>query len=204
MKKIYAILLAVVSLVTLVGCDFNDWNEPEECAHIWMPATFESPEKCKLCGMTLGEKLPPAPEWGFNYLYEMGNCLISINAYSGKNSQDAYVIANGDCIRFENGYMLRQSFDVENGQCVFGSSGNPDKYTVVNNDNLDINNGYESFYIERETISGRDNFVCFVRPKGMFRSEAWYVPYSLIDWDRGAEVISSTEYEQEIKLYLIN
>ena len=230
MKKHFARILIMTTLLTLTGCGSRisfpegqaiteyrytptEYQEettenmqmPTECSHIWIPATFDSPGKCRLCGLIWEDKLTPAPEWGFNYLYEMEYCLVDITSYNLTDANNSYIVATGLCTRFENGYMVRQSFTVENGKCVFGTSGNPKRYAVVNNDILDINNGYDSFCIsERKTISGRNNFVCFVKPGGMFDFEQWFVPYSLIDWDRGAEVISSTEYEQEIKLYLIN
>lgn len=230
MKKYFAFILVVTTLVALTGCGpkvgfsegqgmteyhytpteyqeetTEDIQMPTECSHIWIPATFDSPGKCRLCGLIWEDKLTPAPEWGFNYLYEMEYCLIEIISYNWTDQDNAYVIATGGCIRFENSYMLGQSFTVENNKCKFGTTGNPKRFSIVNNDNLDINNGYDEFCIsERYTISGRNNFVCFVKPGGLFDFEQWFVPYSLIDWDRGAEVISSTEYEQEIKLYLIN
>lgn len=231
MKKILAVLLCVCAILSLTGCGskvtissdnisdiFDDGamndnlgyfdDEEDFCVHDWSPATFDSPAKCTRCGETSGEKLAPATEWGFYNLYEIGNCLISIDSYDLSDANNSYIIATGGSMNFENGYVFGRGLKIENGKAKFGTSGDASPYSIVNNDVISISNGYKSYRIgERKTASGRNNFVCFVVPKGAigaFSYEDWFVPYSLIDWDRGAEYYTNSDGDKRIKLYLIS
>ena len=230
MKKILAVLLCVCAILSLTGCGskvtissdnisdiFDDGamndnlgyfdDEEDFCMHDWSPATFDSPAKCTRCGETSGEKLASATEWGFYNLYEIGNCLISIDAYDLSAGSNSYVIADGRSMHFENGHIFGRRFSVEAGKAKFGTSGDAYPYSVANNDAVSVSNGYKTYRIsERKTKPGRDNFVCFVIPEGSagFRYDSWYVPYSLIDWERGAENYTSSDGDTGIKLYLIS
>lgn len=222
-NKFTSFLLIFCILLTLTSCGCrHKWAEatciaPKTClscgemhgeslGHDFLPPTYERPATCTRCNDIRGEKLTPVSEWGFYNLSQMGYALVEITSYNLSNSNNAYVVATGSIIKFENGYKLRWGFTVENNKCVFSTANSPESYTIVNNDNLELSNGLDSFGIhERKTVNSRDNFVVFVNEGGAWDLyiDRWYIPYSLIDWERGVECDTASDSEEYI-LYLIS
>ena len=155
--------------------------------------------------MTVGEKLKPASEWGFYDLDKMEYSLVCINSYNLSDKSNPYVTFTGRVYKFENGYKLNWNVSIENGKCIFGSTGNPEKYEIASNDSLVLNGGWDDLTIdERKTISSMPNFVVFVENTGPSSLYAtyWYIPYSLIDWNRPIEIDPDSENKNEYRLYL--
>lgn len=184
-------------------CSVCDLTEGEKLGHDWLAATYTKPETCSRCKETRGEKLVSVSELGFYNLSEMGNILVSIDGYRVPDSENAYIVANGGMLKFENGYRLSSNFTVENGKAVLGSWGHPENYVIVNNDNVTLDNGWDYISIEERRISDKKkDFVVFITDDGSSMGiEHWYVPYNMIDWERGAEPTSETTHGG-YKLYI--
>ncbi len=180
-------------------------TQGEAIGHQYMPATYDAPSTCKWCGDTVGEKLVPVSEWGFNNLTSIGNSLIEIDEYNCMEGKDSYVVFNGSAVKFENGYRYHQEIQTRYGRCEFVNDGVPSDYNIVDNDNMKYESNYCYYSIkERKTVPNRDNFVVLVTKESrVSRSyERWFVPYSLIDWDRGVDTITEDGITKNI-LYLV-
>lgn len=165
--------------------------------------TFESDATGKHCIFCdYSEKF--ATQWGFYDLDKMDYALVRIYEYNYDSYGDKYVVASGEMLKFEDQYVLDWSFDVYEKECVFGTTSSPYTYTVVNNDNIILGNGYKNIEInERKTVNGVNDFVVLVDINGdLLEYDHWYVPYSLIDWERGAEVYTGDTHGGEYILYL--
>ena len=208
MKRVLAVFLAFTLLTILCGCKCShEWQaatceKPGKCSkcgersgwdelgHDYAPATFTSPATCRRCGQTDGSPLIPVAEWGFNNLADMDNSIVEITAYSiSKWGGDCHVTVTGKTYLFENGYQLSKNFNIVDNECVFENTDALYSYKVVDNNNIDLGNGWTSLRItDRKTTEYRDDFVVFVSSGtdsiGL-SWERWYVPYSLIDWERG-------------------
>ncbi|MBE6924240.1 MAG: hypothetical protein E7466_03235 [Ruminococcaceae bacterium] len=227
MKKVLLICLVIIQIAALYGCGHsgqsssgNEYGvnppcnhsyqdatctEPKTCTHCgkeeggalghdYAPATFSKPATCTRCFETTGSALPPVSEWGYNTLDIMGNSLVDITGYNVKRfGSDSYVTVTGNTYLFENGYVLRKDFPLKTGNVAFENTRVLYSYKVVDNNNLDLGNGYDTESItERKTTKYRDDFVVFV-----VQDLGWFIPYSLIDWDRGISLSPDTESESE-------
>lgn len=181
-------------------------EEPQTCmdcgkltgsahGHEWSEATYEHPEICNLCGMTRGEKLTPVMSWGFEFLSEMGNMLVDINEAPMITEEGAYIRTSGSALKFLDGYLYYQDLTEQNGAYVFEDTRSPRVYEVANNDNILINGGSRSMRITERYPFGLENFVAFnVETKGFQTSESIYIPYSLLDFERGIWRYSSDQF----------
>lgn len=191
--------------ITPKTCVVCGKSQGEALGHDFLPPTYERPATCTRCNDIRGEKLTPVSDWGFNNLSEMGNALVEITAYKLSDSNNAHVVATGAMIKFENGYKLNWGFTVQSQKCVFGTANSPESYKIVNNDNMVLNSGWDEFEInERKTVNSREKFVVFVNKGGPWDlyKERWYIPYSLIDWERGAVHNTTSDTEKSYLLYL--
>ncbi len=163
-------------------CTLCGLTEGEALQHQWQAATLAAPATCTVCGLTDGVRKHPS-ELGFYDLEEMGNALVSITGYHLDPDGDSYVVADGRMQKFENGYHMNWSFKVEDNKYVFNIPTSPYSYEIVNNENL-TTMGFD----ERLTVDGYD-FVVFVVEGGPHNVyvDKWYVPFSMIDWDRPVE-----------------
>lgn len=205
-----------------LGHDYADatCNKPKTCTrcdstygdplgHHMAAASYTKPSWCTRCEYTEGEKLTRPSEWGFYNLEEMGNALIRIYGYELTDPENSYVMLdskeNNDAYKFENGYIYEWYFDINDNTCTFGIPTDPYFYNIIDNNNL-TSNWYSLHIEERKTSSQRQNFVCFVDYKNpsLFRPDEWYVPYSLIDWDRAPVKDEHSELGTIYKLYLIS
>ena len=143
----------------------------------------------------------PVSEWGFNNLDEIGSGLVQITGY---NLEEGYVYYTdkdneGDIFKLENGFYITQLLNMD---AKTMRSGYMSDYEAVNNDSFYLP-GDGAFTIERREVV-TDNFVLFVDDNfGYF--DTFYVPYSLIDWDRGFDVYESgdgEDYKYTYKFYL--
>ena len=141
----------------------------------------------------------PISNWGFNNLYELGYGLVEITGY---NLEENYVYyANkyeGNIFKLENGYYISQTINKTNKTL---NNGYTTTYQVVNNDSI-LLPGDGTFSIDnRKTI---DDFIVFVSENDGYLIQN-YVPFSLIDWDKGIDTYSddtNENYEYSYKLYL--
>lgn len=186
-------------------CERCGITQGETVGHIFSPATYESPKICMVCGTEEGEPMEkPASMWGFYDLDKMGNATIRIKAYRLNENNDpdnSYVYATGEGYKYENGYIFEWGFEVENGKCVFGIPSYYCAYKTINNENLVSSDSPVSFsIIERKYYDTIDDFVVFVFSE--FMHDSWQIPYSLIDWDRPAEISTEEGHYGEYILYL--
>lgn len=176
---------------TCTKCGFK---EGEALGHTWEPATYEKPSTCSVCGETTGEKLTPPSEWGFYNLEEMGNALIQVCGGTGWadfiNYEEGYIIVYGDIMTFKNGYIYSSEIVDKNGSYSFTNLINPRPYKIIDNNNIIINNTTNFSVFERENFGTNETVI--LKRKDMFVQR--YVPYSLIDWDRGIETIKESSY----------
>ena len=177
----------------------------EALGHNWEPATYEKPSTCSVCGATSGEKLTPPSEWGFYNLAEMGNALIQVCGGTGWadfiNYEEGYIIVYGDIMTFKNGYIYSSEIVDKNGSYSFTNLTNPRPYKIIDNNNIIINNTTNFSIFERENFGTKDTVI--LKRQDMFVQR--YVPYSLIDWDRGIETIKESSYgftHVSYKLYI--
>lgn len=195
-----------------LGHDFTEatCTRPEMCntcgelgdsasGHSWTEATYYAPATCTVCGETSGDKLTRPSEWGFYNLEEMGNGIVEITAYNLSKPGNEYVVVTGKMRQFENGYHFRKKIVEKDGKCTLQATGHtPSKYEIVNNDTFTYENGYSSCTInERKTVSTRDDFVVFSM------IVTWYIPYNLIDWDRGMDTITNEDGTTSNIMYLV-
>lgn len=183
--------------------------------HIMTDATYDKPKTCTVCGYEEGNPLVKPSQWGFEHIDEMGNGLIRIEGYNISDKENAYVFTTAnnysntyDAYKFENGYIFDWKYTLIDGQATFNTPTSPYQYTVVNNNNISVDSYNGTFSIlERMGSKNRFNFIAFDCEEegiGTIRSfNRWYVPYSIIDWERGSEK-GVDEYGDEIvKLYVI-
>lgn len=221
MKKFLTLLLLFSVLLSLAGCGpkiritFDDSQaettaQTEDnntasanCKHDWAAATYDNPMQCIHCGKTNGDPLISPTKWGFYYLEEMENCLIGVDSYHLSEENDSYVLADGQSMHFEYGQVYKRNLTVEQGKAKFGESGTARPYSLINNDSIFFVNEDKYCRINaRKTEHNRNDFVCF-SITGRFLEDL-YVPYSLIDWTRDAEIIIYADGDQVYKFYLIN
>lgn len=166
-----------------------------ELGHDYSDRTFDAPATCRRCGETTGTALPPVSEWGFNNLADMGNSMVKIAGYSlGKYSD--YVTVRQGTYEFQNGYVLQNSFEIIDNQCVFKTAHSPDPYKLVDNNNI-IVDGWDWTIYERVTSKFNKNIVVFklYASNKYGTHEVWCVPYNLIDWERGPELDPDSDPE---------
>lgn len=142
----------------------------------------------------------PASEWGFENLPDMGNKMIKVIDYNVTGSGDDYVVVNKKKISgylFEDGNRSTISADIDEttGELdisEFDSGTFEYEYEIVDNDNLNLNNGYTGMNIQdRITSEYRDNFVIFEMYTGGISSidrSTKLIPYSLLDFNRGIDL----------------
>ena len=199
---------------TCTKCGFK---EGEALGHTWEPATYEKPSTCSVCGETTGEKLTPPSEWGFYNLEEMGNALIPIAggidlagdsakrdilspAENLENIEKGFVIVTGEFITFKNGYIFSSEIVYETGSYSFSNPISPRAYQIIDNNILKLE--YSTFSIPERKTFGSD--IVLLRKSTPMNTNGYYIPYSLIDWDRGVELNDDwyTGGEQAYKLYI--
>ena len=193
---------------TCTRCD-STYGDP--LGHHMAAASYTKPSWCTRCEYTEGEKLTRPSEWGFYNLEEMGNAIVRIHGYNLSDANNSYVIIKdyGYSFRtekFENGYIYNWYFRIEDGKYKFNTPTDPYQYILVDNNNITSKSGlWKISFEERKTIDSRPNFVCFIDYNGDFSSESdvWYVPYSLIDWNRPPIKDVDSELGDIVKLYLI-
>ncbi len=140
----------------------------------------------------------PISEWGFNNLYELGNGLVQISGY---NLEEGYVYYEGEyegnIFKLENGYYIFQKVIIgENSLLPTYTT----KYEVVNNDNF-LLPGDGPFVVSKRDVVTND-FVILINENGGALTQ-WYVPYALIDWDKGIQSTDNgDEFKYSYKLYL--
>lgn len=209
-KKKIITIISVVLGVAIVGTGapvLYGWADSGFSSMYWEKYSRKSNHSDTYIDETIEEDYPidnnpneeeyklPVKEWGFSNMYDYDYKLIRIKGYDITGSENDYVIYedNYSSIVFENGYKMDAKIDTETGKLITGDY--PYRYTVVNNDLIDIQGESRGLKIsERKTSSNRDNFVVFVQEATISYSECWYVPYSLIDWTRLPE-----KYEEEKK-----
>ena len=138
----------------------------------------------------------PAGEWGFENLSDMGNKMIKVLDYNVTGSGDDYVVVSSHIYGylFEDGNRSAISTDIDEttGELDISEldSGSFEyEYEIVDNDNLNLNNGYTGMNIQdRITSEYRDDFVIFKIYPGGMKDSAQFIPYSLLDWNRGIDL----------------
>lgn len=146
----------------------------------------------------------PGAELGYYNMEEMGNALISIDGYNVSGDSDDYVwFYIGRKYDFNGDYCVVSEYDYEKGDY---SETSAYEYDIASNNIIDVQDDRLDFNIEdRKTTSKRPNFVCFVS-SSYVDYFYWYVPYSLIDWDRGFEKATREDENGKekdiVKLYL--
>lgn len=182
-------------------CTTCSFTEGEALGHIWKPATYEKPSTCYVCGATTGEKLTPPSQWGFYNLEEMDNALIQIVGGTGWadyiNFEEGYVIVYGDIMTFKNGYIYSSEIVNNDGSYSFTNLTNPRLYKIIDNDNIIINNTNNFSIFDRENFGTNDTVI--LKRQDMFVQR--YIPYSLIDWDRGIETVKASAFAWDSKVY---
>lgn len=156
----------------------------------------------------------PLSEWGFNNLSEMGNYLIRINGYD-LNGDEPYVYFESrdkydspTSYLFENGYWFNCEIS---GDDSTGYTLQKEQlaglYEVIDNDSIywygsnDSDSGSAYMIMERKTVPEKNLLVLEMGWDS--DSVDWYIPYSLIDWEKGVcEYEKRGEYEYYYKLYL--
>lgn len=174
--------------------------------HDYSVATASKPSVCKRCNEP---KKPTGSELGYNYFDDMGYSLVEITSYfvDRFNHAESYVTVTGDTYLFDDGVLFSKDFELTPGRVNFGYAAYAeDTYSISDNDNLILGGG-SSYHkiIERETYRYRDDFVAFVIEIRIRNTETkWFVPYSLIDWDRGISLSPKPANENvpEYILYL--
>lgn len=182
---------------TCTKCGFT---EGEALGHTWEPATYEKPSTCSVCGDTTGEKLTPPSEWGFYNLEEMDNALIQIVGGTGGadniDFEEGSIIVYGDIMTFKNGYVYSSRIVGKNDSISFTNLTNPRPYKIIDNDNIIIES--DKFSIsERETFGTNDTVI--LKRQDMFVKR--YIPYSLIDWDRGIEIVNASTFAWDNRVH---
>ena len=116
MKKVFAILLTLIMLISVTACGDNADNgssavDPSACEHDWKEATCTSPEKCKICGTESGK--PNGHEF---YNRVCANCDAVISDDEVLDLGD--VIIMGDSITTFEGYSyeLKQHWYFQGGR----------------------------------------------------------------------------------------
>lgn len=187
-------------------CVHCDKTQGEALGHNWISAAYELSSTCTRCGETIDERHAPIREWGFFDLEAIGNALIPIDGYSVSENglREDYVIIDDstNAIKIENGYIYEWDFTIKEAACVFENPSNPSMYTITNNDNIIFEDGWNHISIEERETCARENFVVFISEKGLYSEEEWYIPYSLIDWEKP---VGNREIDGEWRkvLYLI-
>lgn len=184
MKKLLALILALSMLFVFTACGDNESSAQPSPTE---PKTTEEETTAADDDYFYDEPIEyepvttPVSEWGFYNIDEMEG-LVQISGY---NLTEGFVFYRGDwfpdipIMRFLNGRILVYDID-EDDYSVYSKAAT--EYYIIDNDNLQINSYSNSLIsiTERKTSSKYPGFVCLV-------SNRWYVPYSLIDWDRGIE-----------------
>lgn len=220
MKKIIAaILILTILLVNFTACD-NSLDDEKTTTETTTEQTTEYAynNNDNLYYYEPENPTTPVKEWGFYNLDEMDNILIEITGYN-LSGDDPYVYfkseskyyASSAIFRGLNGgyvydYEISSAYELKKSAIV-------GQYNIVDNDTISLykyGNGknYSLIIDKRKTASSFNNFVVFeMLDNG--QSEIWFIPYSLIDWDRGFVDYKDTrniETPEELsyKLYLKN
>lgn len=197
-------------------CNRCEETQGEALGHDMKDATYNNPKTCSKCGYEEGEPLVKPSKWGFYNLEEMGNGLIRIVGYDMSDPDNAYVFtpANNysntyDAYKFDSDYLFDWTYSVNDGQVTFNTPTSPYAYTVVNNNSLSVDSYNGTFTIlKRMESKNMFNFVAFDCEEegiGTIRSfNRWYVPYSVIDWERGCEKGTDSNGEEILKLFVVS
>lgn len=188
MKRVLLIFLAITQIATLCSCGKS--SDVTSGTFGQLPSAIEDPTS-------------PVSEWGYNNLADMENAMVEITGYSVSKWGGGDVIVTGTTYLFENGYLLTRNFPLQPGKIAFENTDLVNKYTVVDNNNIDLGNGMDSHtIIERKTSEYNKNFVVFVVESQ--QRERWFIPYTLIDWEKGARLDPDWKLgeEKEYMLYL--
>ncbi|MBE6756715.1 MAG: hypothetical protein E7555_09695 [Ruminococcaceae bacterium] len=192
------ISVAVILTINILNSNFDNSNidETSETQHY---EQFENTYDQYTHPKETPSATIPINEWGFNYMEEIGYGLVEI---TGFDLNKGYVYHNSDfgghVIKFENGYYVRYKIDENNHMSVYDGG---KQYNVINNDLLSVVGESGVFSIDERKTYG-NNFVIFAETSGY---ESWYVPYSLIDWEKGIsyyEPDNAEKHERCYKLYL--
>ena len=156
----------------------------------------------------------PLSKWGFNNLSEMENYLIRINGYN-LDGNNPYVYFESrtkydspTSYLFENGYWFNCEFS---GDDTTGYTLKKRElaglYSIIDNDSIywygsnDSDSG--SSYMITERITALENNLVILEMGWDTDFTEWYIPYSLIDWEKGVcEYKQNGEYACYYKLYL--
>lgn len=193
MKKAVALLLCLCVLIVFPSCG-KDEDEIEDTKRT--AKTSENPIVTEPTTIAT-----PMSQWGFNNIEEWGSGFLEITGYNLSGS-DEFVFYCGDYSMrtwtFENGYIVTHK--VEDNEIMTYDA---QQYYVVNNDTATIPGDGTLTIDERKTVDDKE-FMVFVEKRSANR-ERWYVPYSLIDWDRGFEPYQADDgydYRYAYKFYL--
>ncbi len=150
------------------------------------------------CGSSI-----PASEWGFENLADMDYKMLRVLDYSVEGTSDDYVVIDKGLLtgfKFEDGNRLVIGANIDSGMIDVSEyeSGTFDyKYEIVDNDNINLNNGYSEMHIkDRITSEYRDNFVIFDMYLGVSQNDK-LIPYTLLDFERGVD-FETVEVEKQI------
>lgn len=199
MKKMICLLLSVMPIFgTITACSL----QAETVSNDGTTSTESTSEPTTTTTTMTELSTTPVSELGFYHLEEMGNYLIEIDEYNINNSSGDYVCVdvNSNALKIENGYI--QYYDIINSENSTIEMNLSSAYpcTIVNNDYIDIPGGNSSStsinISDRITSESRDDFVVLVDEGSLSRSETWYIPYNLIDWDKDVE-----KFEEEDKRF---
>ncbi len=201
MKKIITLTLSLFMLITFVACGNEKNNNSQSNTQ---PSTSQQEKTTEASNYTEPTSLPrtPATELGFYHLDEMGYGIFGITGYSLSDRENPYVIFQSDygpaITEFENGFVIYHEIDPQS--YTINYKGKTYRYEIVNNDIFNVPGDGTCTIEERKTVSDYPNFVVFVS------GSRWYVPYSLIDWERGVEDYEDPDddydYKYSFKLYL--
>ena len=195
---VVAILFAIISTVIVVVAE-ND-NKHNDMVNKMIAEANEEVNKTETIDDNKNKPVSSISNWGFNNLDEIGSGLVEITSY---NLEAGYVYYTADeeynIFKLENGFYITQ---VLNMDAKTLRTGYMSEYEPVNNDSFYLP-GDGAFTIERREVIS-DDFVLFVDDNfGYF--DTFYVPYSLIDWERGFDVYESDgeeDYNYTYKFYL--
>ncbi len=194
MKRVLLVILAIIQIAILCGCSGSNGKSSVDTKGTLPKA---GPNQ------TPDDASSPVSEWGYNNLADMENAMVEITAYSIDKWGYGDVTVTGTTYLFENGYLLTRNFPLQPGKITFENTNVLNKYNIVDNNNIDLGNGMSSHtIIERKTSEYCKDFVVFVIESQ--QQERWFIPFNLIDWEKGARLNPDWELgeEKEYMLYL--
>lgn len=197
MKKLISVLLvAVIFVLSFASCSGGETVYVSAVNDYQTETTAEtSTEEETYSVYTPTVSVTPVADWGFYNLGDMGQSWIQITGYNLSGSEP-YVTYVGDYrarnMSFRKGYCRR--LNIELNDMGYYSATDADvisSYEIVDNDTIYCRENGKSLIIEnRKTFNYTlKDFVI------LEAQDEWYVPLSLLDWDRGIFEYDGSDYE---------